>query len=104
MQIAYHVRSQRKAPVHQQWCLHVEGNVMFVPEALDWAESSGPPFGWAASIRTEWFMAFAARAATPEIKPPPIVPRKRYESVKFENNTLHSTVVNYVHATNGNNY
>ena len=48
----------------------VAGSLMILPAALDWAESSAP-FGSAARIRIEGFMAFAA-SATPEIKPPPV--------------------------------
>jgi hypothetical protein len=83
----------------------VEGNVMIFPAALDWAESSAP-FGSAARMRIEGFMAFAARV-TPEIKPPPIVQPKNiyiYASLETKLYHLHHKKVHAVHTTNGNNY
>ena len=77
--LLYHVKSPRKARSPSAM-VFVEGNVMIFPAALDWAESSAP-FGSAARIRIEGFMAFAARA-TPEIKPPPVVQPKSYASAK----------------------
>jgi hypothetical protein len=77
--LLYHVKSPRKAR-NPSAMVFVEGNVMIFPAALDWAESSAP-FGSAARIRIEGFMAFAARA-TPEIKPPPVVQPKNYASAK----------------------
>lgn len=68
--LPYHVKSPRNARSPSAMVL-VAGSLMILPAALDWAESSAP-FGSAARIRIEGFMAFAA-SATPEIKPPPVV-------------------------------
>jgi hypothetical protein len=68
--LLYHVKSPRKARSPSAIVL-VVASLMIRPAALDWAESSAP-FGSAARIRIEGFMAFAA-SATPDIKPPPVV-------------------------------
>ena len=73
--LIYHVKSPRKARSPSAM-VFVEAKVMIFPAALDCAESSAP-FGSAARMRIEGFMAFAARV-TPEIKPPPIVQPKKH--------------------------
>jgi len=54
--LLYHVKSPRKARSPSAM-VFVEGNVMIFLAALDWAESSAP-FGSAARMRIEGFMAF----------------------------------------------
>ena len=68
--LIYHVKSPRKARSPSA-IVSVVASLMIRPAALDWAESSAP-FGSAARMRIEGFMALAANA-TPEIKPPPVV-------------------------------
>ena len=84
--LIYHVKSPRKARSPSAM-VFVEGNAMIFLAALDWAESSAP-FGSAARMRIEGFMAFAARV-TPEIKPPPIVQSKKNASLETKLYHLH---------------